>query len=548
MSEQLNKWIARISKANINDGKLQRGKTVGTGFISVYPWLITCNHVVADCIGKKSTEMLGAGEITGLMIDFPLHPQRVNNLFQAEIVASKPKLTSPNWDDIHDIAILKLKLINDDGGVEDEEWACEWRYDQSGNYIDHAVSAKGFFIEQVSLLEGSSKTSCTDGLIELDLDIDESIKGASGSPVWSKDDHSIIGMLASQRGENAPNFKYEKVYMVPMHKILDACPEHKAVLLAYKETKLNFKTGDDVETFLTNAKNEMIACLKTAYVKKVMDLFLAKQQWDNNLLSDPKALGRRILDECPRNAADIFSELTICTRKSIEELEREEQIKKAKYLIEDMKKVISFMSLYVLKKESVIQLRQDIVYSSSPINLTLAHETLGSAELVSAAGIQAVPRFRMHGKRPIVQGQYAISNFDLEFGIGKHDSWIDEIGKKVWRIFFENKYDESSYSRQDLRDHLRRGFRRSDPENKKNCYLVVSVNPQDKNESPLLDKSNRQKFKEAFPELPIIILDNTQVEAAYVVSDRDLMVELYEFLEMCDKYKYDNRGDRQSDE
>lgn len=543
MSELLNKWAARISKANVTGGKLQRGKTVGTGFISVYPWLITCNHVAADCIGRKSTDTLDAGEITGMVIDFPFYPEKINALFQAEVVVSKPKLKSPDWGDIHDIAILRLKLIDGNGIVDGDEWSSEWKYDQSGNYVNQAVSAKGFFIEKGSLLEGSSRTSCTDGLIELDLNVDESIVGASGSPVWSLGDHAIIGMLVSQRGESASTFQYKKVYMIPMHKILDACQEHKEALLAYKEKKLDFEAGGDAETFLTDTKNEMISCLSSDHAKYALNLFLTKQQWKLDL-SDSSALCEQMLKECSGNGTKIFRNLTVCTRKSLEKLEREEHFNRAKYLIMDMKKIISLLSLYVLKNESVKQLREDIVYSSSSVNLTIAHETLGSAELVSAARMQATPRFRKHDKRPTVQGQYAISHFDLEIGIGKNDSWIDEIGKKIWNVFFDQKYDESSYSRQDLRDHVRRELCADDPE-KRNCYLVVSVSPQDKNESPLLDKDNRQKFKQAFPELPIIILDNTNVEGAYMVSDRDLMVELYNFLDMCERY--DNRSDRKSD-
>lgn len=540
MSELLNKWVARISKANVTNGKLERGKTVGTGFISVFPWLITCNHVVADCIGKKSTDMLDAGEISAMVIDFPLFLEKAKGLFRAELVISKPKLESPKLDDIHDIAILKL--IDASGAMTDDEWASEWKYEQV-NYEKHKVSAKGFFIEQGSLLEGDSITSCTDGLIELNLNVDESIRGASGSLVWSKDDHAIIGMLASQRGENAPSFKYKKVYMIPMYKILDACEEHKEALISYKERKFDFETGNDADTFLVNVKSEMVACLSSDHVKNTLNLFLSKQKWETDLLSDTHALCERVLKECPINAAKIYRDLTVCTRESLKELDRGEHFKKAKYLIEDMKKMISLLSLYVLKRESVGQLRQDIVYSSSSVNLTIAHETVGSAELVSAARMQADPRYRIHEKKPIVQGQYAISHFDLESGIGKNDNWIDEIGKKVWRVFFDNKYDASSYSRQDLRDHIRRELCANDPE-KKNCYLVMSVSPQDKNESPLLDTNNRQKFKEAFPELPIIILDNTNVEASYVISDRDVMVELYKFLDMCERY--DNRSDRQS--
>jgi len=417
MSEVFNHWVARISKANITNGKLERGKTVGTGFITVYPWLITCNHVVADCIGKKSTDTLDAGEISIMVIDFPFHLERINHLFQAEMVISKPKLSLPKLDDIHDVAILKLKLIDGHGGMEDDEWASQWKYEKV-NYEKHKVSAKGFFIEKGSLLEGESKTSCADGSIELDLNVDELIGGASGSPVWSIDDYTIIGMLSSQRGESAPTFQYKKVYMVPMHKILDACQEHKDALLAYKEQKFDFEAGGDAEAFLANAKGEMITCLSSDSVKEALNLFLTKQKWDLELLSEPDALCERVLRECPRNVTKIIRNLTVSTRDSLKELEREEHFKKAKYLIEDMKKMVSLLSLYALKQESVTQLRQDIVYSSSSVNLTIPHETLGSAELVSAARMQADPRYRKHEKRPTVLGQYAISHFDLEIGVG----------------------------------------------------------------------------------------------------------------------------------
>ena len=147
-------------------------------------------------------------------------------------------------------------------------------------------------------------------------------------------------------------------------------------------------------------------------------------------------------------------------------------------------------------------------------------------------------------RKQTVQGQYAVSHFDLEVGIGKDDRWIDEIGKKIWRVFFGKKVDESFYTRQDLCDHIRRELCADDPE-KKNCYLVVSINPQDKNESPLLDKENRRKFKEAIPELPIIILDDSVSGATYVSFDRDLMVELFNFFNMSERY--DKGEDLQSD-
>lgn len=545
MSEVLNRWLARISKASTNQttGKLERGKTIGTGFITVFPWLMTCNHVVASCEGKNSADLFAPGVLDSMIIDFPLYNGREKDLYQVEIVISKPKLPAPSLNDIHDVAILKLKLLDGKSVLEDTDWSSQWKYKQEGSCVDHEVSVKCFFIDTGSVLEGKTKTSCTDGLIELDLNVDESIGGASGAPVWSKDENTIIGMLSSQRGENAPSFKYKKVYMIPMHKILDACQEHKDAVLKYKEKRLDFEAGDDAEVFLKNVKDEMISNLSSAHMLQVLSPFLKKRKWILDQ-SDTVVICEKMIAECPRNAATILSNLTVCTRECLVKFEREENFRSAQFLIKDMRKFISLLSLYALKKDSVTELRHGIVYSSASVNISIAHETLGSAELVSAARMQANPRFRKHEKKPTVQGQYAVSHFDLEFGMGRDDSWIDEIGKKVWRVFFGKRVDESSYTRQDLRDHIRRELCADDPE-KKNCYLVVSISPQDKNESPLLDKKNRRKFKEAIPELPIIVLDNTNLSATYVASDRDLMVELFRFFDMSERY--DKGNELQSD-
>lgn len=546
MSEVLNKWLARISKTSTDQttGKLKRGELVGTGFITVFPWLMTCNHVVACCEGGKSEDIFRPGALKSIIIDFPLCNGKEKGLYQAEIVISKPKLPTPRLNDIHDVAILRLKLVDGESILEEDDWASQWKYEQGGNYVDHKVSAKGFFVDKGSLLEGVSKTSCADGLIELDLDVDESIGGASGAPVWSKDEHTIIGMLSSQRGENAPTFKFKKVYMIPMHKILDACEEHKDAVLEYKEQSFDFETGSESEEFMENVKYEIISYLSTKDLQPTLDLFVKKQKWSEDSL-DAEALCGKILAECPKDSAKIIRNLTVCTRKSLEKFDREGNFKSAQFLIKDMRKLISLLSLHVLKKETIKKLRQDVVYSSTAININIAHDTMVSAELVSAASMQTFPFFHKPEKTATVQGQYAVSHFDLEVGIGKDDRWIDEIGKKVWKVFFGKKVDESSYTRQDLRDHIRRELCADDPE-KKNCYLVVSISPQDKNESPLLDKENRRKFKEKIPELPIIILDNSISGAAYVSFDRDLMVELFNFFNMSEE-RYDKGDDLQSD-
>jgi hypothetical protein len=262
------------------------------------------------------------------------------------------------------------------------------------------------------------------------------------------------------------------------------------------------------------------------------EFFLKKQRWDREITDEE--LAEKMLRECPDNTPKLFRNLSVSVRDCLKQLEREERYKEVKALLDDVKRVVAILSLYSIKLQDAKRLRQQIMDSPS-LNLTIKHDNLTSAELVSATRMQAFPQYKKHPTRPFVQGLYAVSHFDLEKGIGKNDTWIDDIGKRVWVAFFPG-HREDSYHRQYLRDSIRRELEADDPE-KKNCYLVVSLSPRDKNESPLLDTDKRNEFSEVFPELPIILLDNaTDESCVYISTDRDLMVELYNFHDVIDQY------------
>jgi hypothetical protein len=534
MGVELNPWLARISKRSPGEDT-ERGSTVGTGFITVFPWLVTCNHVLTSCIkGKNSSDKIEPGECIDVVVDFPFRPELKCKLFGVSVVASVPRNKIQEYTTIDDIAILELHCINgEDSGLEG--WASPWKYEDSiGAYTELAILIKGFHIEKGDELCGDTKTDQTDGRISIEFEkVDESIKGASGAPVWSRGEQAIIGMLATQRGEQAETFTFERAYMIPMYKVINACEDHRQALLEYKEDRLDFESGNP-EDFRAEAEQELSRLLNTRPMLGLLENFLKKQHWNKDDLS-VQLLTEKMLKQCPHNTPKLFRNLSISVRKCLEQLEREERYKDAKGLIDDMKRVIAILSLYSIKIQDAERLRQNVMYSTSSLNMTIKHDNLTSAELVSATRMQAIPQYKRHVKRPLVQGRYAVSHFDLEDGIGKNGTWIDAIGKRVWTTFFPG-YSESSYNRRDLRDHIRRELGADDPE-KKNCYLVVSVNPRDKNESLLLDAGYRSKFTQAFPELPIILLDNSTDESGiYITTDRDLMVELYKFHEVIEKY------------
>lgn len=532
MSVELNPWLARISKRKPGEG-IERGSTVGAGFITVFPWLVTCNHVLADCIkGKKSTDKIEEGESIEVVVDFPFRPELGCKLFGVSVVVSKPSDPKREYTTIEDIAVLKLHCLN---GEEDDldGWASRWKYEDNVNaYTGLDILSKGFHMDEGDELRGKTTTDRTDGRITIEFEnADESIKGASGAPVW--DGQTIIGMLVSQRGVGAETFVHKRAHMIPMYKVINACEEHRQALLEYKEDRLDFEAGDH-KAFRDDAECELPRLLDTKPVQVLRDTFLKKQRWDNDNLS-PQQLAAKMLNECPQSTPKLLRNLSTCTRECLKQFDRDERYKDARQLMDDMKRIMAILSLYSIKAQDAQRLRQSVMYSTSSLSMALAHDNLASAELVSATRMQSIPYYKKHAKRPLVQGRYAVSHFDLEDGIGKNDGWIDNVGKRVWTTFFPG-YAENSYNRRDLRDHIRRELGADDPE-KKNCYLVISVNPRDKNESPLLDAKLRNEFSQAFPELPIILLDNSADKSSmYIASDRDLMVELYKFYEVIEKY------------
>lgn len=532
MSEKLNQWLARISLASFKEGTDQpeRGKLVGTGFVTTYPWLVTCNHVVTSCIfGKSSTDTVEPGLLKTLVIDFPFSKDLCGKLFTAELITSCPNDKQAGLNDIFDIAVLSLKPLIALDSNETEALASTWKYETNHEfYADHKVKCKGFHIEKGSLLEGESKSVCADGLIELDLSIDETIGGASGAPVWSDDEQAIIGMLISQRGERAQNFKYKKVYMTPMYKVVDACETHKEALLKHRAKYGEFKQIDD-EVFWDDIKFDLEGLLE-GLPASLLKNWSRKQRWKEDQIEAD--LLHLIIETTREDIGKLLRNFTTSVSRELRSLERAEKYRPAKILLDDAKRLVSMLSLYSLEEKSAKALRDVVKHTSGTLNIRMSHDLPGCAELASAARMQSVPSYRRHKSKPMVQGKYAVSHFDLE--VGFQDGWIDEVGKEVWRVFFP-RYSPDEYSREYLRNYIRRELVADNPE-KKNCYLVVSVNPRDKNESPLLDKKHRQAFTEIFPELPIVVLDKAMQSGAYITSDYDLMIELHNFYEKVDAY------------
>ena len=321
---------------------------MGTGFLVVYPWLATCNHVLAEVVkNKKATDCLETGDLEGIVIDFPVHPSFSPQLFKGLLHTSKPKLQNAKLNDIEDIALLQLEPINgSDSNNHYLSWIAPIKYEQSlAEYIEKSFVTKGFHINKCDELKGKTQTRATDGRISIPFTDAESIKGASGAPVWSDDARAIFGMLASQRGEGAETYQNQRVYMIPMYKIMDACIELKNAYLNKKNESSNFQTLQN-DYFL----EDILAELETVFNSSdtLFKGFLKKHRLSDQL--NPNLLVGELKQEAQNGFGKIVRNLTIVMREELKKLENQEDYKSANCLINDTEKVIQSISLFAIRK------------------------------------------------------------------------------------------------------------------------------------------------------------------------------------------------------
>ena len=536
MSEVLDHCLARICKRKVDagTGDISCGSTVGTGFLAVYPWLITCNHVVAECIkGKKATDMIEVGEITELLVDFPVHPELNGVLFRGVLHTSKPKIDKPGLDDIEDVAILKLEPLDATSDLDDIDWATKLKYERATTaYVDQTIITKGFHLDKSDELRGTTRTRGTDGRISVELSEQESIKGASGSPVWSEDAQSIIGMLASQRGENADSLVYKRAYMIPLYKLLDACEDLKTAVLAAKERQFDFYLMPN-PLFQDEMMEEVVNIFSGSSL--LLTGFIKKHRLPAD--TDTTVLGEKLKKEAVQGMGKIIRNLTVVVRDTLRGLERAADFKAAKNLIGDAERIINALSLLAIRQAQAEQLHAGVLYSSS-LNLSIAQRAIGSAEIVSAQRMQCLPQYTLSKSRPEVQGKYAVTSFDLvESGV-KVESAVNAIGKQFWTKIFRG-YNADTFNLPRLRDQIRAELSADDRE-KKNYYLVVSLCADDQQGSLWGSTEVRMKLAQEIPELPVIVLNDAPETSVYIASDGELMAEIYNFYDVVNSY--DNRN------
>ncbi|MCX7099175.1 MAG: toll/interleukin-1 receptor domain-containing protein [Methylococcales bacterium] len=243
-------------------------------------------------------------------------------------------------------------------------------------------------------------------------------------------------------------------------------------------------------------------------------------------------LGEKLLGQLEQQKVKIFSNLRIVLRDILSGYEHKQDFKAAHDLINHAEHLLHTLSLLAISLSDAERL-QDGVFKQSAGIKTLGQTTYLSAEVATAHGLQSYPQYMTKSAK--IVGKHATRfepGEELEPGIKANI--VDCIGKKLWpKVFPIETLD--SYDLNRLRRQIKSELT-ADDRLKKNYYLVVSICPEDTSNSPLKCPETREELLLAIPELPIIVLNNSQHSATYLASDEDLEAEIYRFYEIVNTF------------
>lgn len=243
-------------------------------------------------------------------------------------------------------------------------------------------------------------------------------------------------------------------------------------------------------------------------------------------------LGELLQTQLEGQKTRIFSNLRIVLRDSLTGYEHKQDFKAAHDLINHTEHILQSLSLLAISLSDAERLQDSLFKQSAGIK-TLSQTTFLSAEVATAHGLQCYPQYMTKSAK--IVGKHATRfepGEELEPGIKANI--VDCIGKKLWpKVFPIETLD--SYDLNRLRRQIKSELK-ADDRQKKNYYLVVSLCPEDTSNSPLKCPETREELLLAIPELPIIVLNNSQHSATYLASDEDLEAEIYRFYEIVNSF------------
>ena len=243
-------------------------------------------------------------------------------------------------------------------------------------------------------------------------------------------------------------------------------------------------------------------------------------------------LGELLKTQLEEQKTRIFSNLRIVLRDTLAVYEHKQNFKAAHDLINHAEHILQSLSLLAISLSDAERLQDSLFKQSAGIK-TLSQTTFLSAEVATAHGLQCYPQYMTKSAK--IVGKHATRfepGEELEPGIKANI--VDCIGKKLWpKVFPIETLD--SYDLNRLRRQIKSELK-ADDRQKKNYYLVVSLCPEDTSNSPLKCSKTREELSLAIPELPIIVLNNSQHSATYLASDEDLEAEIYRFYEIVNSF------------
>lgn len=193
----------KIERALVSILEPSTRQPIGCGFlVASGKHIVTCAHVVADVLNISQDDVIPLTK--EVYLNFPLLPNP--RPMRARVCRWFPVKQYFNINDITDVAVLEVMdndlLPTDAMPMPITEWET----------FDEKVCMFGFpnKVKQGKWLTGKIMGPASNGRIQINSDESPVIGGFSGTPVWSKERKSIVGIIVSAYTDT------NNAYMIPI--------------------------------------------------------------------------------------------------------------------------------------------------------------------------------------------------------------------------------------------------------------------------------------------------------------------------------------------
>ncbi|WP_017585963.1 nSTAND1 domain-containing NTPase [Nocardiopsis ganjiahuensis] len=229
----------------------QDGQPCGTGALVAPDLVLTCAHVVSDCLGTPRRDLVESG--AGVMVDFPLAGQYARDL--GPRVAQVERWIPVRADRTGDVALLRMR--------EPVPGTHPLPLADPEDMWEHRARTVGFTGGEPTALwfRGLLSGTTEEGWVQLsraDGQTAYAREGFSGGPVWDDELGAVIGLVVAAQAER----EAQQVFVLRTGTLLRELPELETVLLpaapfrglaplGEEDADVFFGRNEDVERVVT---------------------------------------------------------------------------------------------------------------------------------------------------------------------------------------------------------------------------------------------------------------------------------------------------------